>query len=1622
MVRKIEPTIQVHHGREKTDIKSLIDSGATDNVISPQDIIRLRLPVKRLAKPIMSTVANGAEEPITHYTILTVKQGNVSKDLQFLVMKRSGNMILGYPYLREFQPSLDWKNGKILGSRISIHTVGHGRRLDRIAQKIRGIRSLSTPETSKVTTATDMALDSYDPTKVNTEETIPRQYQKYALVFSDKEAQRFPPSRPWDHHIRLRPGAPAIINGKSIPLSAREKEVEKSWLTENLDKGYIEECDGPYGHSTFYVKKKNGELRPVVDYRPLNAHTVPDVTPMPSIPDIHNKMRNKKLFSRFDIRWGYNNIRIVEEDRWKTGFKTSRGLFQSNVMNFGLCNAPSTFCRMGLHLFKPLTDEFPEECDYYMDDFAVFTDDTPEGLLRHREIICRFLQICVDHSLFLRPEKCVFEQTEMDFLGFHVKNGELSIDPAKIAGIAKYDEQLNNVREVRKFLGVVGYQRPFIRDFAKLARPLHDLTKKDSPFVWTNKHTETVQMFKNIVTSEPVLVLPDQDRQFELETDASLAATGAILYQREKHPEDTTDENGIPILKGKRRAVGYHSQAFSPAERNYPIYDREYLGVLRGLRHWRHLLVNTPEDRPVLVITDHANLQYYRDPRKLPARVHSWNAERADYNIKLIYKPGAQNHADGLSRRPDYKAPDIPDVTALNDELFDIDTPERRNSISAVDTDTLDDDQNLEWHVREAQHEFPRLSQWITAHNLEERDGAFWKGTALVVVENNDLKRGVISLFHDNYTAGHPGIAKTATLIAKHYWWPGLKTYVTDYIKGCGTCQMTKVNTNPNKPPLNMITAAPNALPFQTIAMDFIVKLPVSEGYDSILTITDHDCSKAAIFIPCNETIDSIGTAKLYATHVFPHYGIPTKVISDRDTRFTSNFTTELCRILGVKQNISTAYHPQTDGQSERTNQSLEQYLRLFCAQDQSQWSQWLPLAQYTRNSWPSSTTKQSPYDLILGYTPTAHQPIRKPSLPSITERIQSITELRSAAQEAMRKEQDRVTKERHHKPYKVDDQVWLEGTNLKMPYETAKLSPKRYGPFRVAAQISGTSYRLDLPPNWKIHPVFHASLLTPYNETETHGPNFLEPPPDIIDGEPEWEVEKILSERQYRNKRQYLVRWKDYSPAHDSWADDADIHAPELIKQYHQSLSPVSQQSRRTRIRELAMVYINATNTPEEEPSPGPSAITLPTTERPLITRSRASIGHTRPTKVDRDKLTEEQLKTPPKVWSPAKRVTDIEDDLIIALKRPSIPGTRQVTPSSSIRPTPSSILVDLPPLPETPDVDVPDASPLDYDIPDAEPLPSLGLGLYEPTAETPDTPDIDIPDAPELEPRQLPAQTTYSAPPVPAPAPAPAPAPPAPSTVPPVLLPPTYGDDDTSSTVWISKPTEPKTVDILLTDFPVKRWTALRRSVSQICGITHPETSDHGTSQRAPYIPLWTLKCSGSPSINATMTTRSYESSPRPDQPTTSPTSALVSAWTERHKVYPIRPAHCLQCEINGTLTTCSSSYCHISFPTPGYRHSTTCVDETTPTTAPANNARAPSGAWTTNGNDEPPSTEKKAQESSSYADQTPTPSMSSSSTPSSINDSYQTPRGIDSTRHRTSTRTTRSGSRSSRRTPTH
>jgi hypothetical protein len=342
-------------------------------------------------------------------------------------------------------------------------------------------------------------------------------------------------------------------------------------------------------------------------------------------------------------------------------------------------------------------------------------------------------------------------------------------------------------------------------------------------------------------------------------------------------------------------------------------------------------------------------------------------------------------------------------------------------------------------------------------------------------------------------------------------------------------------------------------MPFETIALDFITKLPESQGYDSILTIMDHDCTKATIFIPCREEINAEGTAALYIQHIFAHFGLPQKVISDRDPCFMSKFMQEVCCITGIEHNPSTAYHPRTDGQSEHSNQWVETAICFISDYHQTNWAPYLPIAQFAHNNWPSDTMQKSPFFLLMGYNLRTDWILAPSPLPQVTMRLEQLKQARDTVQQLMIKAQQSWVKNRDTPKYKEGDQVWLEGKNLCINQPTAKLVPRRHGPFKVIKVLSLVSYQLALPTQWSIHPVFHIDLLTPYKETIMHGPNYQHPVPDLVDGEEEYSVEKILDSRKFGRRRclQYLVKWEGYPDSDNMWVDKDDVFTDDKVREF---------------------------------------------------------------------------------------------------------------------------------------------------------------------------------------------------------------------------------------------------------------------------------------------------------------------------------------------------------------------------------------------------------------------------------------------------------------------------------------
>ena len=382
-----------------------------------------------------------------------------------------------------------------------------------------------------------------------------------------------------------------------------------------------------------------------------------------------------------------------------------------------------------------------------------------------------------------------------------------------------------------------------------------------------------------------------------------------------------------------------------------------------------------------------------------------------------------------------------------------------------------------------------------------------------------------------------------------------MSTFVQEYVDGCAVCPSTKSR------PKTQVPLKPNKIPtdmWEIITMDFITDLPTSKGYDSLLVVVDR-LSKATILAPCNKTITAKETSQLYIDHIWKRTGLPKKVISDRGPQFTSKVMHKIWEKLGVKSSLSTAFHPQTDGETERVNQELEQYLRVFCNLQVNNWADLLPFMEFAHNTRAHSATGKSPFEVWYGYRPEFNPPAKfTMTIPTTEERLHTMNQVRSEVTATLEVASDIMKRTRPSTPshvFQTGDLVWLEGTNIHTTHPKAKLAPQQHGTFKVVS-TTATNSKLVLPKTWRIHPVFHNSLLSPYKETTAHGPNYARPPPDIVDREKEhYEVEEVLQSCPTPNRKgvQYLIKWKGYPNLENSWLPATQMkHAAELVKEFH--------------------------------------------------------------------------------------------------------------------------------------------------------------------------------------------------------------------------------------------------------------------------------------------------------------------------------------------------------------------------------------------------------------------------------------------------------------------------------------
>ena len=451
-------------------------------------------------------------------------------------------------------------------------------------------------------------------------------------------------------------------------------------------------------------------------------------------------------------------------------------------------------------------------------------------------------------------------------------------------------------------------------------------------------------MLKEKIVSEPVLCQPNFTKTFYLQSDASKYGVGAILSQ------DGDEEHTTPR---RRHPIAFYSATFTPMEQNYDAYELEFLGVLKAIEHWRPYLIWTKE--PFIIETDHKNLTYWKTPKKLTGRTARWHEKLQDYNFRIVHIQGKQNKAaDALSRpAKEDREQEEKSLALIPPSLF----------LNIMDADSDPSIESLLPTTQKAHQ------QWLERQGFRNDHGLWYDNRERLVIPPNDPLKRMILHRHHGGLIGHPGRDETTRKVAEQYYWPGMKAWVDAYVKGCTKCQQNKNLTHQTRVPLYKIPVPENAPLFTQVAMDLITGLPKSQGHNSILTIVNHGCSRATVFLPCSDSITGPQIAQLYYQHVYPWFRLPRRIISDRDPRFTSHFGCTLAKELGISWNLSIAYHPQTDGLSERKNQWVEQFLRLATA-NQEDWATMLPLATLVYNNAWNATTKLVPNQVLTGLEP----------------------------------------------------------------------------------------------------------------------------------------------------------------------------------------------------------------------------------------------------------------------------------------------------------------------------------------------------------------------------------------------------------------------------------------------------------------------------------------------------------------------------------------------------------------------------------------------------------------------------------------------------------------------------
>lgn len=696
-----------------------------------------------------------------------------------------------------------------------------------------------------------------------------------------------PPNRSKQHSIVLKEGtSPISVRPYRYPQIQKD-EIERL-VKEMLAAGIIQPSSSPYSSPILLVKKKDGSWRFCVDYRALNLATIPDKFPIPMVEELLDELHGATIFSKIDLKSRYHQIRMSEDDVPKTAFRTHNGHYEFLVMPFGLTNAPSTFQSLMNDVFRAYLRRFVL---IFFDDILVFSK-SEEAHLQHLRQVFQVLQ---EQELYANRKKCIFAKPQIEYLGHIIDASGVSVDPTKIQAMVDWPVS-TSLRLLRGFLGLTGYYRRFVANYSKLAWPLTQQLKKDA-FCWNVEADLAFKNLKDAMCSVPVLALPDFNKTFVVETDASGVGLGAVLMQ-------------------ENRPIAYFSHKLSPLAQSKSVYERELMGIVFAIKKWRPYLLG----RKFIVRTDQNSLKHLLEQRIVEGEFQKWLLKLMGYNFEIQYRPGAENKAaDALSRVPEnmtVKALTLPFVQDW-DEI---------NALVEEDPFLA----NIKKVIVQDPTAYPKFT--LVGNSL------LYKNRRAIPADSPIIPL-LLKEFHTTAIGGHGGVRRTYQRIYPEFYWKGLKKSIQDFVRSCEVCQRQKYDTTL---PAGLLQPLPVPQQvWEAVTMDFIEGLPKSKGFDAIMVVVDR-LSKYAHFIALSHPFSAPQIAQKFMEGVIRLHGVPRSLVSDRDRIFMSSFWTELFKLMGSELRRSSAYHPQTDGQSEVVNRCLETYLRCFSGDKPSRWSSWL--------------------------------------------------------------------------------------------------------------------------------------------------------------------------------------------------------------------------------------------------------------------------------------------------------------------------------------------------------------------------------------------------------------------------------------------------------------------------------------------------------------------------------------------------------------------------------------------------------------------------------------------------------------------------------------------------------